>query len=84
MMSFGKQEEPRSFLASIRFCEDLVMKIFLQPFFLFCCFKKSICQLMAKECVQSAGNLPLGGLPRNSVDRITDCPDMTSAVDLGG
>ena len=25
----------------------------------------------------------LGGLPRNSVDRITDRPDMTSAVDRG-
>ena len=29
-------------------------------------------------------NLPWGGLPRNSVDRITDSPDiMTSAVDRG-
>ena len=28
----------------------------------------------------STGNLPLGGLPRNSVDRLTDRPDMTSAV----
>ena len=30
---------------------------------------------MAKECMLSAGKLPLGGLPRNSVVRITDCPD---------
>ena len=31
----------------------------------------------------STGYLSLGGLPRNSVDRITDRPDMTSAVDRG-
>ena len=36
---------------------------------------------MAKGCGLSTGYLPRGGLPRNSVDRITDCPDMTSAVD---
>ena len=38
---------------------------------------------MAKGCALSTGNLPRGGLPRNSVDRITDRPDMTSAVDRG-
>ena len=42
--------------------------------------KLRICQLMVKECVLSTGNLLQGGLPRNSVDRLTDCPDMTSAV----
>ena len=31
----------------------------------------------------STGKLPLGGLPRNSVVRITDHPDMTSAVYRG-
>ena len=31
----------------------------------------------------STGKLPFGGLSRNSVDRITDCPNMTSAVYLG-
>ena len=36
-----------------------------------------------KGCVLSTGYLSLGGLPRNSVDRITDHPDMTSAVDRG-
>ena len=35
---------------------------------------------MAKECMLRTDKLPLGGLPRNSVVRITDCPDMTSAV----
>ena len=35
---------------------------------------------MAKECTLSTGKLSLGGLPRNSVVRITDRPDMTSAV----
>ena len=38
---------------------------------------------MAKGWALSTGNLPRGGLPRNSVDRITDCPEMTSAVDGG-
>ena len=31
---------------------------------------------MAKECMLSTGILPLGGLPRNSVVRVTDPPDM--------
>ena len=38
---------------------------------------------MAKGCALSTDYLPQGGLPRNSVDRITDRPDMTSAVDRG-
>ena len=38
---------------------------------------------MAKGCVLSTGYLPRGGLSRNSVDRITDRPDMISAVDCG-
>ena len=38
---------------------------------------------MAKGCALSTDYLPRGGLPRNSVDRITDRPDMTSAVDSG-
>ena len=35
---------------------------------------------MGKRYALSTGNLLRGGLPRNNVDRITDCPDMTSAV----
>ena len=36
-MSLGNQEAPRSILASgTSLREDLVMKIFLRPFFLFC------------------------------------------------
>ena len=38
---------------------------------------------MAKGWALSTGNLPREGLPRNSVDRINDRPDMTSAVDRG-
>ena len=38
---------------------------------------------MGKWCALSTGKLPRGGLPRNSVDRITDRPDMTSAVYRG-
>ena len=53
------------------FREDLVMKIFLRPFFLFVRFKKSGCQLMTKECMLNTGKVPLGGLPRNRVVRIT-------------
>ena len=37
---------------------DLVMKNFLRPFSLFCWFKKSSCQLLAKECALSTGKLP--------------------------
>ena len=35
---------------------------------------------MMKECALSTSELPPGGLPRNSVVRIIDRPDMTSAV----
>ena len=38
---------------------------------------------MAKGCALSSGYLPRRGLPRNSVDRITERPDMTSSVDRG-
>ena len=38
---------------------------------------------MAKECTLSTSKLSPGGLPRNSVIRITDLPDMTSAVYRG-
>ena len=38
---------------------------------------------MAKECVLSTGNLLRGGLPSDSVDRITDRLDMILAVDRG-
>ena len=37
---------------------DLVMKKFLRPFSVFRWFKKSSCQLLAKECALSAGKLP--------------------------
>ena len=62
------------------FCEDLAMKIFLLPYFLFCCFEKSNCQLNAKECMLSTDKVPLGGLLGNNVVRITDHPNMTSVV----
>ena len=61
-------------------CKILVRKIFLRPFFLFRWFKKSTCQLMVKEYTLSSGKLPPGSLPRNSVVRITDQPNITSAV----
>ena len=38
---------------------------------------------MVQECALSTGSLPWGGLLRNIVDRITDRPDMTSAVEHG-
>ena len=37
---------------------DLVMKTFLRPFSSFRWFKKSSCQLLAKECALSTGKLP--------------------------
>ena len=83
-MSLGNQEALQSILASgTSFLEDLVIKLFLRPFFLFRWFKKNSCQLMVKGCALSTGYLPRGGLPRNSVDRIIDRPDTTSAVDRG-
>ena len=36
---------------------------------------------MVKECTLNPGNMPRQGLPRNSVDGITNRPDITSAVD---
>ena len=38
---------------------------------------------MAKGWAINTGNLPRGGFPMNSEDRITDRPDMTSAVVRG-
>ena len=38
---------------------------------------------MAKECRLSTGKVPLRVLPRDSVVRITDSPNMTSAVYSG-
>ena len=81
-MLLGNQEAPRSVLVSgTSFHKDLVMKLFLRPFFLFRRFKKSSCQLMAKRCALSTGHLPRGGLPRNSMNRISDRPDMSPVVD---
>ena len=46
-------------------------------------FKKSSCQLMAKKFALSTDKLPLGGLSKISVVRITVRPDMTSSVYRG-
>ena len=48
-------------------------------------FKKGSCQLLAKVCARSTGNNRLGGLslPRKSVVRLTDRPDMTLDVYRG-
>ena len=43
-------------------------------------------QFISKECTlkyKCTGKLPLGGLPRNGVVRITDLPDMTQNVYCG-
>ena len=42
--------------------------------------RRAAVKFMVKECILSTGKLPPEGLPRNSVVRITDRPDMTSAV----
>ena len=44
---------------------------------------RSSCQLIEKECTLSTGKLPPGVLPSSSVVRITDRPDMTTAVYRG-
>ena len=52
--SLGMQAAPSSIPTSGTFFRgDLVMKTFLRPFSLFCWFKKSSCQLLAKECALS-------------------------------
>ena len=57
--SLGMQAAPSSILPSGTFFRgDLVMKTFLRPFSLFCWFKKSSCQLLAKECALNTGKLP--------------------------
>ena len=57
--SLGMQAGPSSIPTSGTFFRgDLVMKTFLRPFSLFRWFKKSSCQLLAKECVLSTGELP--------------------------
>ena len=56
-------------VSGIFFRKDLVMKMFLRPFFLLHLFKKNSCQLMAKDGTLSTGKLPLGGLPWTSVVR---------------
>ena len=55
----GMQAAPSSIPTSGTFFRgDLVMKTFLRPFSLFHWFKKSSCQLLAKECALSIGKLP--------------------------
>ena len=55
----------------------------------FVCLYMYVCNHVRTLIVQinmfkpSTGNLPRGGLPRNSVERITDRPGMASAVDRG-
>ena len=57
--SLGMQAAPSSIPTSGTFFRgDLVMKPFLRPFSLFRWFKKSSCQLLAKECALSTGKLP--------------------------
>ena len=54
----GMQAAPSSIPTSGTFFRgDLVMKTFLRPFSLFLWFKKSSCQLLAKECALSTGKL---------------------------
>ena len=57
--SLGMQAAPSSIPTSGTFLRgDLVMKTFLRPFSLFRWFKKSSCQLLAKEYALSTGKLP--------------------------
>ena len=60
-------------MSSTFFPGDLVMKKFLRPISLFLWFKKSSCQLLAKESALSTGKLPrrFGQEVRNSVVRVT-------------
>ena len=56
--SLGMQAAPSSIpMSGTFFRGDLVTKTFLRPFSLFHWFKKSSCQLLAKECALSTGKL---------------------------
>ena len=55
----------------------MVMKIFVRSL-----FKEEQLSINSKREL-STGKLPLGGFPMNSVVRITDHPNMTSAVNSG-
>ena len=48
------------------------MKKFLRPFSVFRWFKKSSCQLLAKECALSTGKLPRRLAQEQCVVRVTD------------
>ena len=55
----GMQVAPSSIpMSGTFFLGDLVVKKFLRPFSLFRWFKKSSCQLLAKECALNTGKLP--------------------------
>ena len=70
--SLGMQAAPSSIPTSSTFFRvNLVMKTFLRPFSLFRWFKKSNCQLLAKECALSTGKLPRR-LSQEHVARLTD------------
>ena len=57
--SLDMQAAPSSIPTSGTFFRgNLVRKTFLRPFSLFRWFKKSSCQLLAKECALSTGKLP--------------------------
>ena len=69
--SLGMQAVPSSIPTCVTFFRgDLVMKTFLRPFSRW--FKKSSCQLLAKECALSTGKLPKR-LVQEQCARLTDC-----------
>ena len=78
-MSLGNQETPRSILAfGTSFCEDLIVKIFYGHSSSSAGSRTAVdLSVNGELCALSTGNLLRGGMPRNSVGRITDRPDMT-------
>ena len=81
-MSLGNQEAPRWIRASgTSFREDLFGHENISTTILPLPLYQE--EHLSVNGELSTGNLPWGGLLRNSVDSITDCLDMTSAVDRG-
>ena len=58
----------------------MVMKTFLQPF---STDQEELFSVSGERYTLSLGNLPLGCLPRNSLTKIAEHPDMTLAIENG-
>ena len=80
VMQHGMQAVSSSITASGNSCKDFVMKIFQGLSSCSTDARRAVVSYLEKNVLLSTGKLFLGGLPRNSVDKITYRPCLTSAV----